>query len=146
MLKLKPLPGRPPIRSKSTTKKPNTRKSISQSSFHPKNYPLITDCGLLKSTNSHPLLSDPNSLTSTYTKICMADFLGEHNTSFIEHKKILFPVRMQVKRKVFCEEIHEKRNLRRPTTPHMMDQHLKLRMIIEKRNNSHESFKSGGFE
>lgn len=142
MLKLKPLPGKPPIRSKSSVKNPKGRKSSSQSSIKLKENPYIIDCGLLKSTNSHPLISDPNSLTSSYNKICMADFLGEQNSLIIEHRQKLFPLKVQVKRKAFFDDIHEKRNLKRPTTPYMMDQNLKLRMIMAKRNNSNDSLKN----
>lgn len=146
---LPPVPKKP-VRSISSSngKKPaKPQKSTSTSILNNKarltNNPFLFDIGLLKSSKSQPILKDPNSLSCSYMKICMADFLGEHNSSIIEHTQKLFPLKIKAKKKIFIEDIKEKRDLRRPTTPYNMDRNLKLRMMMEQRNKSNESLKAG---
>lgn len=144
---LAPLVKKPPIRSTSTTPGAKTFKSTSTSTLtnkiNLKNNPFLFDYGLMKSSKSQPMLKDPNSLSGSYMKICMADFLGEHNSSIIEHMQKLYPLKIKAKRKIFIEDIKEKRDLRRPTTPALMDRNLKLRVMIEQRNKSNENLRAG---
>ena len=144
---LAPLVKKPPIRSTSTTPGAKTLKSTSSSTLtnktNLKNNPFLFDCGLMKSSKSQPMLKDPTSLSGSYMKICMADFLGEHNSSIIEHMQKLYPLKIKAKRKIFIEDIKEKKDLRRPTTPSLMDRNLKLRVMIEQRNRSNENLKAG---
>jgi hypothetical protein len=92
---------------------------------------LIDTFGLLRLSPS-PCIS-PSSSCNKYksAKINFSDLMGERNVKKIVSKKKLFPIKRNLKKKAFIDQLKEKRSLFRPTTPNIMDQNTNLRLRLD---------------
>jgi hypothetical protein len=95
---------------------------------------LVKDFGLMKVSKSNSILRNPQSISSKYLNICMSDFWGDKDSQIIEKQKRLSVIKRKLQHSAFIEEIKDKKNLRRPSLPHTMDENLKLRLAIERNN------------
>ena len=91
---------------------------------------LIDTFGFLNLSPS-PCLS-PMTSTSKFrtSKICFSDIMGEKNCRKILSSKQLIPIKTKLKKRIFVDNLREKRSLFRPTTPNVMDQNTQLRLKL----------------
>lgn len=95
---------------------------------------LIDTFGFLNLSPS-PCLSPMSSESKFRTsKICFSDIMGEKNCRKILSSKQLLPIKTKLKKKIFLDNIREKRSLYRPTTPNVMDQNTQLRLKLNDRS------------
>lgn len=92
---------------------------------------IIDTFGLLSLSSSPCLSPMPSSSKYRTSKICFSDVMGERNCRKVLSSKKLFPIKTKLKKKMFVDNLKQKRSLFRPTTPNVMDQNTQLRLKLD---------------
>ena len=88
--------------------------------------------GMLENSKTTPKLFYADSVRNKGSRISMADFLGEKNVRKFVNAAKLTPLKMKLQKKIFLEETKEKADLHVPSSPHKMDENVRLRVLLAK--------------